>query len=209
MIHSRGIASRPGRRISIVPVAADADSSETTSQGANVKKSACMLTCIFFAWGQSAIADEFEKVRCDSDIPKAMIGQGAPNERVAVLEKKYRALGLKDLGGDEISDRLSSVNWLICGAEFISLVDRSGVVRDVLPFTPHSKRSPAFSGICQVKGQDLPDIIVAILDGVPAADYLPVQVAWKIDQQRAKFVKVSIAGLVCPRRAIYTIDGGP
>ena len=173
-----------------------------------MKKLPCMLTCIFLAWAQSAIADEFQKVRCGSDIPKALIGQRSSNERVVVTEEKYRALGLKDLGADEISDRLSSINWRICGSEFILLVDRSGPVRDVLPFPEHSKRSPAFEGICQVKGRDLPDIFVAILDGAPAADYLPVQAAWKIDQQRAKFVKVSIEGLVCSRSGIYTIDGG-
>jgi hypothetical protein len=150
-----------------------------------------------------------KKARCDSDIPKALIGQRTSNERVVVLEEKYRALGLKDLGADEISDRLSSVNWQICGAEFILLVDRSGLVRDVLPLRAHSKRSPAFAGICQVKGRDLPHIIVAILDGALAAVYLPVQAAWKIDQQNAKFVKASIEGLVYPRSAIYTIDGGP
>ena len=55
----------------------------------------------------------------------------------------------------------------------------------------------------------LPDIFLAILDGATAADYLPVQAAWKIDQRHAKFVKVSIEGLVCPRSAIYTVDGGP
>ena len=168
----------------------------------------CMLTCIFLPWAQSAIADEFQKVRCDSDIPKALIGQRSSNERVVVTERKYRALGLKDLGADEISDRLSSINWQICGSEFILLVDRSRLVRDVLPFPAHSKSSPAFGGICQVKGRDLPDIMVAILDGAPAADHLPVQAAWKIDQQRAKFVKGSIEGLVCPRSGIYTIDGG-
>ena len=173
-----------------------------------MKKLSCMLTYIFLASAQIAIADEFQKVQCDSDIPKALIGQHSSNERVAVLEQKYRALGLKDLGADEISDRLSSVNWQICGSEFILLVDRSGLVRDVLPFPAHSKRSPAFAGICQVKGRDLPDIVVAILDGAPAADYLPVQAAWKIDQQHAKFVKISIEGLVCPQSAIYTIDGG-
>ena len=172
-------------------------------------KKLALLICFFLALAQIAIADEFQKVRCDSDIPKTLIGQRSSNKRVVVLEEKYRALGLKDLGADEISDRLSSVNWQICGSEFILLVEHGGLVRDVLPFPTHSKRSPAFAGICQAKGRDLPDIIVAILDGASAADYLPVQAAWKIDQQHAKFVKVSIEGLVCPRSAIYTIDGGP
>src|ERR1700710_144195 len=133
----------------------------------NVKILSCMLTCFFLASAQIALSDEFQKVQCDSDIPKALIGQRSSNEPVAVLEEKYRALGLKDLGADEISDRLSSVNWQICGSEFILLVDRSRLVRDVLPFPAHSKSSPAFAGICQVKGRDMPDIIVAILDGAP------------------------------------------
>jgi hypothetical protein len=58
------------------------------------------------ASGHVARADEFQKVRCDSDIPKALIGQQTSSQRVVLLEKKYHALGLKDFGGDEISDRL-------------------------------------------------------------------------------------------------------
>jgi hypothetical protein len=163
---------------------------------------------IYFALAQVSIADEFQKVKCGADIPKAMIGQRSGNERVVVTEKKYGALGLKHLGADEISDRLSSINWLICGTEFIALVERNGLVSDVLPHPPHSKQSPAFSGICQVKGKDLPDIIFAILDGAQAKDPMPAVTAWKIDQKGAKFVRISSEGLLCPRSGIYTVDGG-
>jgi hypothetical protein len=180
-----------------------------TIRGTTVNKTAWVLACICFAWGHVAIADEFKDVRCGSDIAKALIGQHSSNERVAALEKKYSSLGLKDLGSDEISDRLSSVNWLICGAEFVLLIDHSGLVRDVLPFPQHSKRAPAFAGICQVGGRDLPDVFLAILDGASATDPLPAQAAWKIDQQRAKFVKASSEGLLCPRSGISTVDGGP
>ena len=78
----------------------------------------------------------------------------------------------------------------------------------MLPFPPHSKRSPAFSGFCQVNGKDQPDIIVAVLNGEPAADFLPVLSAWKIDQKQARFVKAPSEGLCCPRSGIYTADGG-
>jgi hypothetical protein len=167
-----------------------------------------LLACIYFALAQIAAADEFQKLKCGADIPKALIGQRSSNESVAATEKKYRALGLKDLGGDEISDSLSSVNWLICGNEYIVLVDRSGVIRDAMPFPPHSKGSPAFTGICQAGGKDLPDIFVAVLDGSVATDLLPVQAAWKIDQKRAKFAKASNEGLLCPRSGVTTADGG-
>jgi hypothetical protein len=173
-----------------------------------VNKLALLLVFISVVCGPTAIADEFQKLRCDSDIPKTLIGQRSSNQPVVVLEKKYRALGLKDLGADEISNRLSSVNWQICGAEYIMLIDRGGFIRDVLPFPAHSKSSPAFAGTCQLNGQNLPDFIVAILDGAPTTDSLGVRLAWEIDQQRAMFVQVSIEGLVCPRSGIYTVDGG-
>ena len=173
-----------------------------------MKKFTFMLASIYFAWGQIVFADEFQKVRCGADIPKALIGQHGPSERIVVIEKKYSALGLKHLGADEISDRLSSVNWMICGAEFMLLVDRGGRVSDAVPFPEHSKASPAFSGRCQSKGKDLPDIFVGVLDGASKADFLPVVTAWKIDKQRAKFIKVPGEGLLCPRSGIYTVDGG-
>ena len=157
---------------------------------------------------QAALSDEFQKVKCGGDIPKAVIGRRSANGPVVATEKKYRALDLKDLGGDEISDRLSTVNWRICGAEYILLIDRGGLVRDAIAFPAHSKAAPAYSGICQLKGKDLPDVFIAVLDGTSSADSLAVQTAWKIDQQRAKFVKVSSEGLSCPRSGISTDDGG-
>src|SRR5262249_8637374 len=89
----------------------------------------------------TAYSNQFDKVRCGSDIPKALMGQRASNERVVVIEDRHKALGLKDLGADEISGRLSTVWWRICGAEYVLLEDDH--VRDVLPFPSHSKDAPA------------------------------------------------------------------
>src|ERR1700760_1129637 len=113
-----------------------------------------------------AMADEFPKVQCGGDGPKAMCGHPSPNLPVVPTEKKYSGIGLKNLGGDEISDSLSSVNWQICGAEYVLLIDRSGTVKDVLAFPIHSRTSPAFSGICQSNGKDLPGVYVGVLDGM-------------------------------------------
>ena len=156
----------------------------------------------------AARADEFQKVQCGGDVPKAIIGQRSPNGTIAATEKKYSAIGLKNLGGDEISDSLSSVNWLICGAEYILLIDRASMVRDVLAFPNHSRISPAFSGICRYDGKDLPGVYVAVLDGMKHDELLPVRFGWKIDQKQAKFVKVPSEGLLCPRSGIATADAG-
>jgi len=45
---------------------------------------------------QIASADEFEKVRCDSDLPKALIGQRSSNERVVSVVGKRT--------GDDVGD---------------------------------------------------------------------------------------------------------
>jgi hypothetical protein len=168
---------------------------------------ACLLAAMVIATGSAAIADEFQTVKCGGEIPKAMIGQRSPNERVVVTEKKYQALGLKHLGSDQISDSLSSMDWRICGAEYTALVT-NGRVGDVIPVPPHSKQSPAFTGTCQLKGKDLPDIIFAILNRSKDAENLPALNAWKIDQEAAKFVRISTEGLLCPKSGIYTVDGG-
>jgi hypothetical protein len=173
-----------------------------------VKKLCCLLALICLASEPAAHADEFSKVQCGADIPKTLIGQRGVNERVVVTEKKYGKLGLKHLGADEISDNLSSINWLICGAEYIVLVDRRNMIGDAMAWPAHSKQSPAFSGICRRGGKELPDVIVGILDAARARDPLPALSAWKIDQQHAKFVKIPTEGLLCPRSGITTVDGG-
>jgi hypothetical protein len=173
-----------------------------------VKKLSCLLFLICLTSGPTARADEFSKLQCGTDIAKALIGQRSVNERVVVTEKKYQKLGLKHLGADEISDNLSSINWLICGAEYIVLVDRRNMIGDAMQWPAHSKQAPAFSGICRRGGQESPDIIVGILDATRAGDPLPALLAWTIDQQHVKFVKIPTEGLLCPRSGIYTVDGG-
>jgi hypothetical protein len=124
-----------------------------------------------------------------------------------VLEDRHKDLGLKDLGADEISRRLSTISWMICGSEFLLLEDQHAV-RDVLAFPPHSKSAPAFGGICQIRGKESPDVIVAVLDDRAGTEPLPAKAAWKIDEKRAKFVKIATDGLLCPRTGIRTSDGG-
>jgi hypothetical protein len=88
------------------------------------------------------------------------------------------------------------------------LVDRRNMIGDAMPWPAHSKQSPAFSGICRRGGKESPDVVVGILDGTRAGDPLPALSAWKIDQQHAKFVKISTDGLLCLRSGITTVDGG-
>jgi hypothetical protein len=164
--------------------------------------------------------DGFEGLQCGSDIAKALIGKLTSNERIVVLEKRHADLALKDLGADEISDRLSCISWSICGSEFLILeenrqsgrrlaAESSDVVRDVLKVPPHSKTSPQFLGACEMNGKENKDIVVAILDdNEPGAKLLTARVAWKIDEKKMKFVTIPVEGLRCPRSGVITSDGG-
>ncbi|MGA2042031.1 MAG: hypothetical protein ABSG83_01530 [Roseiarcus sp.] len=147
--------------------------------------------------------DGFEKVRCDGDIARALVGQRDSNEPVVAIESRHKDLGLRDLGGDEIDDRVSSVSWLICGREFTVLVDnRTSTVHDALEMPPHSKARPEFFGSCRRGGRPAPEAIVAILREEEGKDELAAEAAWKIDAKAIRFVKIAADDLLCPRSGI-------
>ena len=158
-----------------------------------------------FFYGSAAFAsDGFGKVRCGADIPRALIGQTMSNERVVLIENRHRDIGLADLGGTEISDRLFLISWRICGEEY-ALLEEKDVVRDALKFPPHSKEFPQSIGSCQTNKGPVSGTIIAILKN-EKGDLLPVKLAWSIDEKRAKFITAKTEGLRCPRSDIITAD---
>src|SRR5215471_1103973 len=173
------------------------------------------LHLVLFALLVSSAAqagDGFEAVKCGGDVRSALLGKHMSDEPVAEIEKRHAALGLKDIGGDEISDSLNSTSWRICGKEYVVTSDSHGTVRDVLAFPPHSRTAPQFSGACQANGQKLSGAMIGVLDNRNATGsvhysdenetLLPATAAWKIDDKTGKFSAVPTAGLSCPRSAI-------
>ena len=167
------------------------------------------------AWAQ----DEFEGIKCGTDIPKSLIGRHASSERVALVEARHKELGLKNLGGTEISDRLFLESWQICGSEYELLANtRAGLIRDVLPFPAHSSASPMFIGTCQADGRESPHTVLAVLNnsaGYNARDpklaktMLKAAAAWIIDETKEKFAEQPTRSLACPLGGVVTQDGGP
>lgn len=166
-----------------------------------------MLFLLLLCRSSICAADGFDSVRCGSDVRKALLGRTMPDERVVVIEERHKDLGLKDLGGTEISDRLFLISWRICGEEYVLLEDQ-GVVRDVLKFPKHSKDSPQFIGSCQLNGHDVPGAAIGVLKNEDGVEILPAVIAWKIDDKHMKFVKLQTEGLRCSRDGIITTDGG-
>jgi hypothetical protein len=166
-----------------------------------------MLVLALFCTSTICNADGFDSVRCGSDVRKALLGRTMTNEKVVVIEERHKDLGLKDLGGTEISDRLFLISWRICGDEYALLEDQ-GVVRDVLKFPKHSKDSPQFIGSCQLNGHDVPGTAIGVLKKENDVESLPAVIAWKIDEKQTKFVELQTEGLRCSRDGIITADGG-
>jgi hypothetical protein len=166
-----------------------------------------VLSAAFFLCGHACASDSFGAVRCGSDVPQALIGRTMSDERVVVIEAGHNDLGLKNLGGSEISDRLFLASWKICGDEYAFLED-THVVRDVLKFPQHSKDSPEFIGSCKVNGNEVSGTIIAVLKNESGAESLPATAAWKIDDKGPKFAKLDTQGLSCPRDGVITADGG-
>ena len=166
-----------------------------------------MLVLPFFCGTSICDADGFDSVRCGSDVRKALLGRTMRNERTVVIEERHKDLGLKDLGGTEISDRLFLISWRICGDEYVLLEDHD-VVRDVLKFPKHSKDSPQFIGSYELNGHNVPGTAIGVLKNEAGVEMLPAVIAWKIDDKQMKFVKLQAEGLRCSRDGIITSDGG-
>jgi len=172
-----------------------------------VKAKFFMLLIPLLCRSSICAADGFDSVHCGSDVGKALIGRTMPNEKVVATEERHRDLGLKDLGGTDISDRLFLISWQICGEEYALLEDKD-VVKDVLKFPKHSKDSPEFIGSCQLNGHDVPGTAIGVLKNENGVEMLPAVIAWKIDDKQTKFVMLQAEGLRCSRDGIITADGG-
>jgi len=174
-----------------------------------LKASAAILTLVFplFCCSSICAADGFESVRCGFDIRKALLGCRMSNEKIVAIEERHKDLGLKDLGAQEISERLFLITWRICGDEYV-LLENNDVVRDVLKFPKHSKDSPQFIGSCQSNGQNVPGTAIGVLKNEHGVETLPAVTAWKIDDKQMKFVELQTEGLRCSRDGIITADGG-
>ena len=171
------------------------------------------------AGGSAEAKDGLDLVRCGGDVAATLRGTHISNGPAVETEARHKAIGLKDLGADELTDDLSGVSWQICGKDYLMLMGAHDIARDVLESPPHSRLAPEFAGgPCKKNGKDSPALIVAILDNPkgltahrPPGDttLLPATLAWRIDEKAVRFVKIPPDGLGCSLEGVVTADGGP
>ena len=65
-----------------------------------------MLVLALFCMRSNCDADGFDSVHCGSEVRKALLDRTMSNEKIVAIEERHKDLGLKDLAGTEISDRL-------------------------------------------------------------------------------------------------------
>jgi hypothetical protein len=172
------------------------------------KTIAVSILLLICCGGQALAKDGFERVSCNADIAKALIGHRAANERIVVIEARHKDLGLRDLGSNEGLDTLTTIPWMICGKEFVLLEDNSdpGTIYDAVE-VPTPSADDVFIGPCELKGKEIKDSVVAVLSWPPGSNPLklrqpetqkvPAIAAWRIDEEARKLVKMSADGLLC------------
>lgn len=168
-----------------------------------VEAVAALLITTAAVCSQAHARDGFEKVRCNGDVARALIGQRGSNEPVVAIEGRHKDLKLKDVGASDYG-RFSSITWLICGREFVVLEhNRTNLIHDVLPIPPRSTTTPAFEGTCKINGKAMREVVIAILRDEGGGDALPAEAAWRIDEKKIRFVRMNPEGLLCPRDGIW------
>lgn len=146
----------------------------------------------------SAYADEFDSIKCNADVPKAVVGKKSLNGTVNSLERKHKDIGLKDLGADGLAeDPYMTISWLICGNEYIFLVDNKtnkGLITDVIEIPKELSKFPrALPGShCVQQSKKVSDDVYAILNKARKA-----KKAWRIDQGQMKFVSIPVTDFSC------------
>jgi hypothetical protein len=166
-----------------------------------MKKVIAILILALMGCSHAYARDGFERVSCNGDIAKALIGPTS-NETVMVIEGRHKDLQLKDLGASDYG-KFSSITWSICGKELMVLEEnRKNIVRDALELPAHSDATPAFEGTCKLNGKPMRENVVGTLREESGKDELQAVTAWKVDEKAIKFVKMPTDGLLCSRDGI-------
>ena len=138
----------------------------------------------------------FDGLRCEDDVRAALLGRSMPSAPVAETEARHADLGLQHLGAFGVEpegDPWTAVSWALCGHEHL-LLQKGGVVRDVLVAPSPPNRPPSVLLSCTVGGQPVPGTAVAW----PAVTDAPwpkvVAPVWRIDEAALKFQPVAAGG---------------
>jgi hypothetical protein len=160
------------------------------------------LTLIAVLLPSLALADGFDRVKCDADVGAALKGADLAlgKRKVPDIENAHKAIQLKYEGGDGVAgDPYGTRFWRICGHEVVTLHDlkkkTEDVVRDVLAVAEHPAELRLLPpSRCKRGAANVDDVLALMPRG--KAEGTP-QKAWQIDKAKLSFTSIPTEGLKC------------
>jgi hypothetical protein len=174
-----------------------------------------MALLVLLMAGMAQAQDQFDGIKCGTEIEKALIGKRVTNDAMAKVEARHKDLQLKSVGGDEWDDYYFLENWQVCGTEYDLIVKNSShIVIDALKVPAHSRQNPMIVGECK-RGAASVSVLIAIVANPGGVDprkskeaMLKATNAWTVDAKTHKFVTVPVENLSCAVGQAVTADGG-
>jgi hypothetical protein len=147
-----------------------------------------------------ALADAFDKVKCDADVAVALKGVDLAfgKKKVDAIEAAHKAIRLKFDGSDGADgDSYATSYWKVCDREIVTLHDMNrktrDIVRDVLAVPEHptgQKLGPPTR--CRRGSANVDDVLPLMAKGTGAPSK-----AWRVDKKTFAFVVEPVEGLSC------------
>ena len=161
----------------------------------NKLRLATFLLLTIASGAATSAPQSFDALTCKTDIEQALVGRAMPNERVEALEKRYKNLELKDLGGYEVSDTLFLIFWRICGDEY-ALLQRSDRVTAALKTGKHVEGKEALICHPTEASKDV-GVFIAAAGATRTKTGIVAERAWRIDEPSGSFVPATDGKLEC------------
>jgi hypothetical protein len=170
---------------------------------------ALAITCAAVDTSPCSASDAFGNLSCGPAIEASLISRTMPPGSNSSMEFKFKSIGLRILGSTQLSEDLYSQSFIVCGREFMIIVNNKHRILDAISIPNHSREAPESIGRCEANGKTTKYEIVAVLDNSdPSQSMLPAKFARVIDLDRGHFQGVSLDNLKCSRDGIFTADGG-
>ena len=145
------------------------------------------------AWSQPT---SFDNLTCQSNIEQELTSRQMPNDPVAKLEARYKALKLQDEGADEVGSQLNVIFWKICDDQYV-LLQKKDRVQAVLKI-PEQYRANGPVINCVPLNKAKKGYYIGVPGKLDGKINRP-EAAWLLDEKQMKFVPAEPASLQCER----------
>ena len=149
---------------------------------------------IIESWPSTCLPVLSAALTCAAALEKVLVGRTMSDEPVAKVEARYKSLGVKNLGGYEVSDTLFLGFWQVCGDEF-AILQAGAQVKAALKTGKHVDGQDSM--ICHPKDASKGGVYIAAPGATHTKSGVVAERAWRIDEQSASFTPAMSDALEC------------